>query len=177
MKKIIWLALVSWLSLCVFSQNERRPVFRKAFWGMKKIEIKKTEGTAPILENGNPKNSGKLTDYYQINETDQDEYLVFEDKLFDFPGAVIYKFINGKFYRGVFRFVAPEELKISEIYDAIKKKYLAQYGRPARDAYKMISWDLGDKNITLSKLRSQVEITYFCPDVNAMMAQDSREKK
>lgn len=115
MKKLFIFALGVLFSFCLFSQEEKGPDFRKAFWGMSQEEVKKLESERPIDENN--------------------EYVKYKDNLFGIDCSLAYLFIKDKFYKGIYVFSEPMNVHSKEIdylddYDNIKSRLKEEYGKP-----------------------------------------------
>jgi len=115
LKKLFVFALSVLFSFCLFSQEEKKPDFRKAFWGMSQEEVKKLESEKPIDENS--------------------ERLTYKDNLFGIDCSVAYLFVKDKFYKGIYVFSEPMNVHSREMdylndYDNIKSKLKEKYGKP-----------------------------------------------
>jgi len=118
MKKSFIFFLLALLPLMMFSQEEKKPDFRKAFWGINKVEVKKLETGKPDLENN--------------------ELLSYKDRLFGIDCSVGFIFIKNKLYKGVYLFSEPTNSHSNKTdylndYDTIKGKLIEKYGNPKTD--------------------------------------------
>lgn len=104
--------------LVSFAQEERKPEFRKAFFGMSKDEVKKLESEKPLHETA--------------------EILFYEDTLFGINCNYGYLFIKDKLAKGVYLFSGernPHSNKTDYVrdYENIKIKIIEKYGKPKID--------------------------------------------
>ncbi|HUU87064.1 MAG TPA: hypothetical protein VMX17_04850 [Candidatus Glassbacteria bacterium] len=118
MKKSIIVILMVLFSTMIFSQEEKKPEFRKAFFGMTQAEVKKLE-------------SDKL-----VHETK--ELLFYEDSLFGINCNVGYFFMKDKFAKGGYYFSGPRNPHSNKTdfvrdYENIKAKVVEKYGKPKAD--------------------------------------------
>lgn len=118
MKKLLIFALIVLFSFCLFSQEEKKPDFRKAFWGMSQADVKKLE-------------SEKI-------EGESNDGLMYNDRVFGINCIVGYLFIKDKLYKGVYDFSAPLNAHSNSSdylndFETIKSKLNEKYGIPKKD--------------------------------------------
>lgn len=190
MKKLFTFVLIILFSFILFSQVDKKPVFRKAYWGMSKDEVKKIE-TAK-LKTKPEKMTYKSFDDLLFNDIDYDDVntLVYEEKLFLVPVNLFYSFINDKLYQGRYSYRTSELSDGKSIYELFKTKLTEKYGKPnetspvspgSEDYYQSVEWEKPGVKILLYFLgkgtsRIQVLLYYHNPDVNVGKIFEKMEK-
>jgi len=167
--KIIIIYLLFFPPMYIFSQKEKSPDYRNVYWGMSKSEVLKSEKATLIWDSDNEEDielKVSIQSRYHL-PVFPEECLLYEDRLYSYPCAIIYTFINNKLYDGEYRISHFDNEDASSVFDLLLSKYSEKYGKPNHSILSIgVSWIQSNRRFSILKLGKDVIVRYYHPNFN-----------